>query len=30
MVQRRKGYGFVAVEGVPDLFVHFSSITGGG
>jgi CspA family cold shock protein len=25
-----KGYGFIAVEGGPDLFVHFSAITSGG
>src|SRR4249920_1648815 len=25
-----KGYGFIAVEGDPDVFVHFSAITGGG
>jgi CspA family cold shock protein len=25
-----KGYGFVAVEGGPDVFVHFSAITGSG
>jgi len=25
-----KGYGFIAVEGCPDVFVHFSAITGGG
>jgi 'Cold-shock' DNA-binding domain len=23
-----KGYGFIAVEGDPDVFVHFSAITG--
>ena len=23
-----KGYGFIAVEGGPDVFVHFSAITG--
>jgi cold shock protein len=25
-----KGYGFIAVEGGPDVFVHFRAITGGG
>ena len=30
MVQRRQGYGFIAVEGGPDVFVHVSAITGGG
>jgi cold shock protein len=25
-----KGYGFIEVEGSPDVFVHFSAITGGG
>jgi CspA family cold shock protein len=25
-----KGYGFIAVEEGPDVFVHFSAITGGG
>ena len=27
---RSRGYGFIAVEGGPDVFVHFSVITGGG
>jgi cold shock protein len=30
VVQRRQSYGFIAVEGGPDVFVHFSAITGGG
>ena len=30
VVQRRKGYGFIAVEGGPDVFVHVSAITGAG
>jgi cold shock protein len=25
-----RGYGFIAVEGDPDVFVHSSAITGGG
>jgi CspA family cold shock protein len=25
-----QGYGFIAVEGGPDVFVHFSAITGSG
>jgi cold shock protein len=25
-----KGYGFIAVEGGPDVFTHFRAITGGG
>ena len=25
-----KGYGFIAVEGGPDIFVHVSAITGSG
>jgi len=25
-----RGYGFIAVEGAPDVFVHSSAITGGG
>ena len=30
VVQRRQGYGFIAVEGGPDVFVHVSAITDGG
>ncbi|GMS92270.1 hypothetical protein PENTCL1PPCAC_14445 [Pristionchus entomophagus] len=26
----QKGYGFIGREGKPDLFVHFSAISGGG
>lgn len=26
----RKGYGFITRDGGPDLFVHFSNITGDG
>ena len=25
-----RGYGFIAVKGSPDVFVHVSAITGGG
>ena len=25
-----EGYGFIAAEGGPDVFVHFSAITGAG
>ncbi|MEY4532075.1 MAG: hypothetical protein RLZZ156_2798 [Deinococcota bacterium] len=25
-----KGYGFISVEGQPDVFVHFSAIQGNG
>ena len=27
---RDRGYGFIAVQGGPDVFVHSSAITGGG
>ena len=27
---RDRGYGFIAVEGGPDVFVHSSAITGAG
>jgi len=30
MVQRREGYGFIAQENGPDVFVHFSAIGGQG
>ena len=30
MVHGDKGYGFIAVEGAPDVFVHSSAITGDG
>ena len=26
MVQRRKGFGFIEIEGENDVFVHFSAI----
>ena len=25
-----RGYGFIAVDGGPDVFVHLSALTGGG
>ena len=28
-VQRDKGHGFIAVQGGPDVFVHFSATAGG-
>ena len=30
MVQRSKGYGFISQEDGPDVFAHFSAITGSG
>ena len=30
MVQRRQGYGFLAVEGQDDVFVHWSKIVSDG